>query len=280
MIAPDRIDSAGGLANGAALPAGLPATASVIRRSLPGGESLEIVIVPRPDADHAPSDATRQGTDGLSERLRAWVTAGSDAPSTLAGSHQPLASSVVVVPLYDCLVVWVPGRAALAGRPDTLGQLEAAVVEFAAGEAELRLAESRAAALLDAVVADAAGGFSLDGEPATDPAAPADRYREAVALARSLSLIAPAVHAPPLHPPTLASQLGERLRDRTRLVERHGLAVERAEFIERTTEARAHRALEVGVARRQTGLEWAIVVLLVVQTALLLVDLLARRGTP
>ena len=95
-----------------------------------------------------------------------------------------------------------------------------------------------------------------------------------------MAVIAPAVHAPPVHPPTLASQLCERLRDRTRLAERHEFAVDRAELAERLYEACGQRAAEFGIARRQMGLEWAIVVLLVIQTALLLVDLLAWRGTP
>lgn len=90
----------------------------------------------------------------------------------------------------------------------------------------------------------------------------------------------PVVHAPPLHPPTLASQLGERLRERTRLVERHEFATQQAELAERVAEACGQRALEAGIARRQLGLEWAIVVLLVVQTALLVVELLSQRATP
>jgi hypothetical protein len=280
MIATERSDTPALAADAASLTAGLPSTATVLRRWLAAGDSLEILVVPTPLPDDPTSAAAHQGPDGMTERLRAWVMAGNGAAPAPAGAAHPLSPPAVVVPLYGSLVVWTPGRAALAGAAEALGQLEEAVLEFANREAELRAAEGRAAALLDALPGDAARGFTLDGEPADPADAPAERYREAVALGRALALLAPAVHAPPLHPPTLASQLGERLRDRTRLVERHGLAVERAEFIERTTEARAHRALEVGVARRQTGLEWAIVVLLVVQTVLLVIDLLARRGTP
>jgi len=83
-----------------------------------------------------------------------------------------------------------------------------------------------------------------------------------------------------LHPPTLASQLGERLRERTRLLERQEFASQRADLAERVAEACGQRALEAGIARRHTALEWTIVVLLVVQTALLVVELLAQRATP
>lgn len=270
MITTARDTGVDAATTGSGLPAGVPATASLSRRPLPESESLEILALPTAASGDAASGGSGLGPDGSIDSLRAWVHAG-------PGEATPPA---IVVPLYGCLVIWAPGRAALLGTAEQLGQLEAAVVEFAGHEAALRAAERRAAALLDAVTDEATHGVSLDGQPAAHPDAPVERYRESVALGRALSLLAPAVHAPPVHPPTLANQLGERLRDRTRLAERHGLAVERAEFIERVAEARGQRALDVGIARRQTALEWAIVVLLVVQTVLLVVDLLSRRATP
>jgi len=202
---------------------------------------------------------------------RAWLT--DDA-------HTAAAAAPVIVPLYGCLVAWTPGRAAIVGPAARLEHLESAVADFSAREADLRDAEQRAAALLDAVEADAAEAFAIDESFPQRRKALAARYREAVAIGCRLALLAPAVHAPPIHPPTLASQLGERLRERARLAERHELAVGRVELSERVTESCGQRAADVGIALRQTALEWAIVVLLVVQTALLTVDLLARRGTP
>ncbi|MFM8892393.1 MAG: hypothetical protein ACKOTB_12365, partial [Planctomycetia bacterium] len=105
-------------------------------------------------------------------------------------------------------------------------------------------------------------------------------YREAVSIGRRLALLAPAVHTPPLHPPTLASQVGERLRERARLVERHEFAVAQADLAERVSESCSHRAGDARVARQQTALEWAIVVLLLIQSVLLVVDLLARERLP
>jgi hypothetical protein len=155
-----------------------------------------------------------------------------------------------------------------------------AVVEFERRASELRDAERRAATLIDAVAIDAARAADADGHSPERRAALAERYREAVAVGRQLALLAPFLHAPPIHPPTLTSQLGERLRDRTRLVERHELAVERAELAERVADSCGLRAHEVATARQQTGLEWTIVVILIFQTVLLVVELLARRGTP
>ncbi len=244
------------------VPIGLPASSTVCSKRLPTGEILEFLVVP--------VEASASGIDAVAAivgTMREWV------------SVVPSAQPPVVVPLYDCHVVWTPGRAAVAGPPDRVATLERAAVDFARQEAELRDAERRSVALMDAIDIDTAGVAEIDAISREQRTTLTTRYRVAVALSRGLSLVAPAMRAPPVHPPTLASQLGERLRDRTRLVERHELVTDRAEFVERVAEFWAGRAVELGVAKQQTGLEWAIVVLLVVQTALLVVDLLAQRGS-
>lgn len=243
------------------IPSGLPASSTVCSQRLPTGEILEFLVVP--------VEASASGIDAAAAivgAMREWVS--------VAPSAQP----PIVVPLYDCHVVWTPGRVAVAGPSDRVVAVERAAVDFARQEAELRDAERRSVALLDAIDVDSAGVAETDGISREQRTTLTKRYREAVALSRGLSLAAPAMRAPPVHPPTLASQLGERLRDRSRLVERHELVTDRAAFVERVAEFWAGRAVELGVAKQQTGLEWAIVVLLVVQTALFVVDLLAHRG--
>jgi hypothetical protein len=242
---------------------------------LPTGETLELALVPV-DEGSEPA-VTVAGATSSGAAAGNWVAAAATATPTPAG-FQPAAPAATVVPLYGCLVAWAPARAAVVGPADRLEHLAAAVGAFAACEARLRAAEAATLALLETAEADAADSGDLDAGSADRRAELAGRYREAVAVSRRLALLAPAVHAPPLHPPTLASQLGERLRDRTRLAERHALAVGRAELAERVAEAASQRALDLGIARRQTALEWAIVVLLVVQTALLVVEIVSRQG--
>ncbi len=248
------------------MPSGLPANTLLRRVFLPTGDEFELLTVPVAESEGDGITPRGDSQAGFTTTLRDWV-----GSSTM----QP-----VVVPLYGCLVVQGPGRAAVAGHLEQHAQLELAVIDFAGVESELRDAERRSSVLIDAVEADAAGAAATESHSPDHRAALATRYHEAVAVARRLAMLAPAIHAPPVHPPTLASQLGERLRDRTRLVERHQLATERVELAERVADSCSQRALETAVARKQTGLEWTIVVLLVVQTALLVVDLLARRGTP
>lgn len=264
MIVRD-IDEAGG---DRTIPAGLPAAASLRRVPLACHEALLLLIVPLRDEHERQSPSDLAVSTELVTRWAATTDREAAAPTP-----------VVTVPLYGCHVVWTPGRAAVVGPAARLEQLIAAVSDFANREGELRQLEQRCADLVAALDEDAAHAFEFDEQAVSRRDALASRFREAVAARGRLALLAPAVHAPPVHPPTLASQLGERLRDRTRLAERHEFAVDRAELAERLYEACGQRAAEFGIARRQMALEWAIVVLLVIQTALLVVDLLAGRGT-
>lgn len=266
--------------NGRADSPALPAGARIDRLELRSGETLDLLVMQASgEVDAAPADAAH-----LAGIASGWVARGDARPAALSlasrASSSSLTPPVVIVPLYGCHVAWTPGRAAVVGPAAAIDQLRTVVAGFADGEAELRDAEMRLAAVLDHLEGDAAVAFASDPRPLARRTAIADRYREAVAVRRNLARSAPAIHAAPIHPPTLASQLGERLRDRARLAERHELAVDRADFAERVSEACGQRAADLAIARRQLGLEWAIVVLLVAQTAMLLVEMLGSRGTP
>ena len=264
----DQSDLKPGPAAAGGIPAGLPGTASLRRLPLSATAAIDLLAV----AVEAAAD-TGGPPESVANIIREWTTTQSLDPAV------GVSPAPIVVPLYGCLVAWSAGRAAVVGPGERLGQLEEAVADFATHEATLRDAEQRATALLDTIEADAGAAFEIDHASGDRRIELSARYREAVAVGRRLAIVAPAVHAAPVHPPTLASQLGERLRERARLVERHELAVGRADLAERVAEACGQRAADSSFARRQTGLELAIVVLLVVQTALILVDLLARRGS-
>ncbi len=247
--------------------AGLPADTSLRHIPLACGEHLLLLVV-RCENESDGQLTTEAGL--LTKTASDWVAA---APQPCGGLLP-----VVTVPLYGCHVAVTPGRAAVLGPPARLDGLAAAVIEFANREAELRQLERRCTDLLESLNDDAHHAFQFDTQSLGHRDMLAARFREAVAVRVQLALAAPTVHAAAVHPPTLASQLGERLRDRTRLVERHEFAIERAELAERFYEASGQRAADFGIARRQMGLEWAIVVLLVIQTVLLIIDILAGRA--
>ena len=80
------------------------------------------------------------------------------------------------------------------------------------------------------------------------------------------------------HPATLASQIGERLRERARLTERMEAALGQLEVVEKVYEMCAQRTSDFMLSRSHTILEWIIIILLGAETLLLLADLMATLG--
>lgn len=235
---------------------------------LPAGS--QVVSVPLPDVTEAASLELAQVPidvvdDGVRECLLAWGSDATDSPP-------------VVLELYGTLIVWRTGRAGVAAPADRLPTAVAAVREFAATVTELQGIETVIAAAWAEYEADLPCGFTLteaDRGRASDLAA---RYRRAMSLAGRLARLSPRIHQPLHHPPTLAGQIGERLRDRCRLADREEFASDQLEPIIQLYEACGQRVSEHTIAHREYVLIWAIVLLLAAETVMLLVDLLASTA--
>ncbi len=251
---------------GPAATAGLPPDAALERIGLPCGETIELACIARSAADA--DDAVAHDTEIADIVAGAAAWAGDDPTD-----------AVTVVPLYGTHVIWSPGRAVLVGPAERLPQMRAAVGEFAGHDAELRGIESRIAEALAHVDADAPLAFEFDAPALPRRGELAARFSQAVSLRRRLSLLAPAVQRPAPQPPTLAGQLGERLRDRTRIVERLETAIDQADLLERVYGGCGDRVSEYATSRRHATLEWVLIVLLATEVILLAVDLLAARTT-
>lgn len=251
---------------GAAIPSGLPITARIRRVMVPPGRAFDLLVVP--------AEGDPAGSGEWAEQARLWAAAAGALPD------QPAAHPAVpvMIPLYGCHVIWSPARGVVLGPTDRLDQLQTTLLDFAGREGELADLERRGGGLLTATETDAPAVFEFDEREHERRAELASRFQEAVAVRRGLAALGPAVHVPPVHPPTLASQLAERLRDRTRLAERHELATNRADFVLQIYEACGQRASEFRIARRQMGLEWAIIVILLAQMALMVVELVTSRS--
>lgn len=242
---------------------GLPHDATIERLPLADGGVFEVAVLAGPTVDAAEHDAAAADLVG---RAVTWAAATAGEP--------PLA-----VPLYGTHVVWSPRRGVAIGPADRLPAMRAALVEFADREAELRDVERRLGGLLEHIDGDAPLAFEFDEVALPRRRELAARFREGVSLRRRLAMLAPAVQRPPPQPPTLAGQVGERLRDRTRLVERLEHAVEQAELVDRVYAGCGERAAEFVTSRRHATLEWVIILLLAAEVVLITVDLLATRGS-
>lgn len=236
---------------------------------------------PDPEPVVREEDVPLVGADVLRLKLIPLATGGDvdveSAANWVAKANAP--QPPIVLPLYGTHVVWSPTRAACIGPAERLPQLRDAVVEFARCESALRDLEAGIAEGLVHVDADTAAVFDVD--PDEDRRRElAGRYRMAVTCQAGLARLAPRVHVPPLHPPTLASQVAERLRERTRLDERLEFGERQVEVLLRVYEQCGQRVSDAVIGRRHSRLEWAIVVLLAAETLFLLVDLLAWSATP
>jgi hypothetical protein len=242
---------------------GLPPDTVVERMPLADGGVFEVAVVAIPAADPAAHDAVIAELVG---RAGSWVTAATP------GGDPPL-----VVPLYGTAVVWSPRRAAALGPADRLAAMRSALVDFADREAELRDIERTLAAALEHVDRDAAVAFEADEQALPRRKELAARFTDAVSLRRRLAVLAPVLQRPAPQPPTLAGQLGERLRDRTRVLERVEHAVEQADLLERVYTACGDRVAEFVSSRRHLTLEWVIILLLAAEVVLITIDILAAR---
>ncbi|MFM7244044.1 MAG: hypothetical protein ACKO40_07695 [Planctomycetaceae bacterium] len=243
--------------------AGLPPDTVVERTPLADGGVFEFAATVLPAVDDADHDAL---TAELVGRATSWVEAATP------GGDPPL-----VVPLYGTHVIWSPRRAVALGPADRLTAMRAAVNEFADREAELRDIERRIAAGLKHVDADAALAFGFDEQSFPRRRELAGKFADAVSLRRRLAVLATVLQRPALHPPTLASQLGERLRDRSRVVDRLEHAGEQADLLERVYSGCGDRVADYVSSRRHAALEWVIILLLAVEVVLITVDLLATH---
>jgi hypothetical protein len=242
---------------------GLPPDTTVERMPLADGSIFELAVAAMPDTTPADHDAVLTELVG---RATSWVAAATP------GTDPPL-----VVPLYGTHVVWSPRRGVAIGPADRLAHVRTAVVEFADREAELRDIERRIAAGLDHVDGDAPLAFIIDEQSLPRRRDLAKRFADTISLRRRLSTLAPILQRPAPQPPTLAGQLGERLRDRARVMERLEHATDQADLLERVYTACGERVAEYVTSRRHTALEWLIILLLAVEVVLIVVDLLATH---
>ncbi|MFO0905226.1 MAG: hypothetical protein U0939_19620 [Pirellulales bacterium] len=203
------------------------------------------------------------------DRTQTWLDA------TAASGAAPS----LLLTLHGAKIVWRPGRVAVFAPADRLESVLRSILEASAYEAELSALES----LLDAgwkqVHDDARMAFDFGERDVRRRASLAAKFQELVGLRSRFVRLAPSVLAPHVYPPTLASQVAERLRERTRMHERLELLEGKLEAQERVYELCGQRSSEFMLGRTGHHLEWAIIILLLAQTTLLVVEFLSYVGT-
>jgi hypothetical protein len=211
------------------------------------GAALQVLTVPTSEAEDA---------EAL-EVARAWAEARGPAQ---------------LVALHGAQLLWGTGRAAVLAAPDRLDGATRALLESAFCDAELRHIETALGALWPDLESDGPRAFEFGAPALRERRKLAERFRAVLELRARLARLSPLIHLPPVFPPTLASQIGERLRERARMAHRAESLEGQLEVFERIYDGCAQRASEYVHARRSHALEWVIIFLLLAQTVFVCID--------
>jgi hypothetical protein len=240
------------------------------------------VCAAAPGADARPAATTANE----SMTLLTLPSAVADDPAALLqaqgwvdGGEPGQGSQSLLIALHGVQIVWSPARAAIVAPVDRLDAARGALVEFAYYEGELRDLERCLADGWPRLEADSPLAFEFDEKGIARRTELARGFQQALALRSRLARLTPQIQRPLVHPPTLASQIGERLRERTRLAERVEFADGQLAVFEHVYEMCSQRASEFLQSRKGHNLEWIIIVLLAAQTLLLLFERLTSLGS-
>ena len=185
-------------------------------------------------------------------------------------------------PGMPCTVLQVPGAVlahtqralAVCAEPARMEPIARAALEGACIEHELRELEDAIEQGWSPMKQAAPLAFEFDERSLARRSELSARFVALVELRSRLARLSQRILAPQVYPPTLASQVSERLRDRLRLAERLEAASSRLEAQERVFEMCGQRLTEYALASRGHTLEWIIIVLLSAQTVLWIVEML------
>ncbi|MBM4003447.1 MAG: hypothetical protein FJ295_09200 [Planctomycetes bacterium] len=184
----------------------------------------------------------------------------------------------ILLTMQGASILYRPGWIAVVADADRLPTVTRAILEAAYFESELCCIESSIDGLWNNVQADAAAAFEFGRRQLSRRGELAERFQSVFMLRMRLARLAPHVHVPHVFPPTLASQIAERLRERTRMVDRLELASNKLVAQEQVYEMCSHRVNEYVLTRRGHLLEWGIIAILLAQSALWIYELIASSS--
>jgi len=186
--------------------------------------------------------------------------------------------SAMPVALQGAMIYWSPQRVAVIAPTDRLNAVRGAVVEFCYFEHQLRTMEEDIAARWPQLEIDTPLAFEFLEKAVSQKRELMRRFQDVIRMRAQLARLAPHIECPPVYPPTLVSQVGERLREKARLSERLQFVREQVEVFEKVYEMCGQRVSDFMSSRTSHTLEWVIIILLAAETILLIVDLLSSTA--
>ncbi len=224
---------------------------------------LSIMIVPAAGRDLDP-----ESENATLAQMRTWVEA---AAPNLPPSQ--------LLTLQNARIFWSPERIAILAPAERLETVREALIEATFYEAEVSAIERQLGTAWPQLEKDMPLAFEFEASSIPLRKQLRRRFQEVLLLRAKLARLGPHVHCPHLHPPTLASQIGERLRERTRLVHRHEFLAEQVEVFERVYEMCGQKASDFMLARQGHLLEWVLIILLAISTLFTLFEVMSSAKT-
>lgn len=231
--------------------------ATLSKIALNSETGFEVLLVPTGDT----------GNSSVIAMARDWV----DARESSANS--------LMLTLHGAVVLWRSGRSAILANHERMDSVLDALMDFSFYELQLRKMEGEVGAGWIQLEQDSTLAFDFTDTGLSQRSDLKKRFQRAISLRGQLARVTPQIHHPPIYPPTLRSQVAERLRERTRLTERLEFLGGQLEVFERVYEMCGQRASEFSLARKGHTLEMILILLLALQTLFLIIELLSATGT-
>lgn len=221
--------------------------------------TIEVLMIPGSGLDDSPS----------SELARNWVA------SLLPESSR----SAMPVVLQGVMIYWSPQRMSVIAPLERLNSLRGAMIEFCYFERELRTMEDDITARWPQLEMDTPLAFEFVEKAVSEKRDLMRRFQDVIRIRAQLARLAPHIECPSVYPPTLVSQVGERLREKARLSERLQFVREQVDVFEKVYEMCGQRVSDFMSSRTGHTLESVIIILLAAETILLIVDLLSSTAS-
>jgi hypothetical protein len=197
--------------------------------------------------------ANNQATE-IQEVVVSWV----DTTTNAKAPRQMLT-------LQGAQIYWNDTRVAILASPERLETLRTALIETCWFDAELAGLEHELANAWSEMNEDMPLAFNFDEKSLPRRKELQRRYERVMSIRSRMLRLSPYVYCPHIYPPTLASQLAERYRERTRMLHRHEILDGQLEVFERVYETCGQRISDFVQSRTGHILEWIIIILLVLQ---------------
>jgi len=224
-------------------------------------------------------DGVPIGDDGATLSLVCIRTSEGDLPSAVRQwvDADPLSAGRAAqwTAFQGAHIYWSTGRCAILAPAERLEALRKVILEAGKHERELQAIERSVAESWPALESDAPLAFEFNERSVARRTELQGRLTRAVVLQSRLARISPYLLSPLEHPPTLASQVAERMRERLCMASRFEALGAQLDVIRNTYEMCGQRASDFFLARTGHQLELVIIVLLAAQLLLWAFEYLA-----